>query len=141
MLLANNVNTHTHKHTHTQIAAGLFQSTGWPSVVSIVANWSGKGKRGLIMGIWNANTSVGNIVGTVTAAALLSWVGEGQGCAHGAACGCMCMCVCVCVRTCVCECVERQHLGGQHRGHRHSSGTALLGGWAWALTHTTHHVT
>jgi len=55
------------------IIAGLFQSTGWPSVVSIVANWSGKGKRGLIMGIWNAHTSVGNIVGTVTAAALLSW--------------------------------------------------------------------
>lgn len=55
------------------ILAGLFQSTGWPSVVSIVANWFGKGKRGLIMGIWNAHTSVGNIMGTVTAAALLSW--------------------------------------------------------------------
>ncbi|GIL70411.1 hypothetical protein Vretimale_3592 [Volvox reticuliferus] len=54
------------------IMAGLFQSTGWPSVVSIVANWSGKGKRGLIMGIWNAHTSVGNILGTVVAAAMLS---------------------------------------------------------------------
>ncbi|KAG2498316.1 hypothetical protein HYH03_003577 [Edaphochlamys debaryana] len=54
------------------IMAGLFQSTGWPSVVSIVANWSGKGKRGLIMGIWNAHTSVGNILGTVIAAAMLS---------------------------------------------------------------------
>ncbi|KXZ55838.1 hypothetical protein GPECTOR_2g1389 [Gonium pectorale] len=54
------------------VAAGLFQSTGWPSVVSIVANWSGKGKRGLIMGIWNAHTSVGNILGTVIAAAMLS---------------------------------------------------------------------
>jgi OPA family glycerol-3-phosphate transporter-like MFS transporter 1/2 len=80
-----------------QIIAGLFQSTGWPSVVSIVANWSGKvglsgmrgaacitvppalsrlqGKRGLIMGIWNAHTSVGNIIGTIIAAALLAWVG------------------------------------------------------------------
>ncbi len=60
------------------VLAGLFQSTGWPSVVSIVANWSGKGKRGLIMGIWNANTSVGNILGTVVAAALLSWVGAAR---------------------------------------------------------------
>eukprot|EP00798_Chlamydomonas_sp_ICE-L_P000225 gene225-3993_t len=51
---------------------GLFQSTGWPSVVSIVANWFGKGKRGLIMGIWNAHTSVGNILGTAIAAAALS---------------------------------------------------------------------
>mmetsp|Transcript_37528 Transcript_37528/g.83540 ORF Transcript_37528/g.83540 Transcript_37528/m.83540 type:complete len:499 (+) Transcript_37528:190-1686(+) len=54
------------------IIAGLFQSTGWPSVVAIVANWFGKGKRGLIMGIWNAHTSVGNILGTIIAAALLS---------------------------------------------------------------------
>lgn len=57
------------------VLAGLFQSTGWPSVVSIVANWSGKGKRGLIMGIWNANTSIGNILGTVVAAAMLQYVG------------------------------------------------------------------
>ena len=56
------------------VSAGLFQSTGWPSVVSIVANWFGKGKRGLIMGIWNAHTSIGNILGTVVAAALLSSV-------------------------------------------------------------------
>ena len=52
---------------------GLFQATGWPSVVSIVANWFGKGKRGLIMGIWNAHTSVGNILGTLLAAAALSY--------------------------------------------------------------------
>ncbi|PNW74950.1 hypothetical protein CHLRE_12g503000v5 [Chlamydomonas reinhardtii] len=63
-------------YTLVSVAAGLFQSTGWPSVVSIVANWSGKGKRGLIMGIWNAHTSVGNILGTVIAAAMLS---EGWG--------------------------------------------------------------
>lgn len=54
------------------VMAGLFQSTGWPSVVSVVANWSGKGKRGLIMGIWNAHTSLGNILGTVVAAAMLA---------------------------------------------------------------------
>ncbi|XP_048589045.1 glucose-6-phosphate exchanger SLC37A2 isoform X2 [Nematostella vectensis] len=50
-----------------QIFAGFFQSTGWPSVVECVGNWFGKGRRGLIMGIWNSHTSVGNIVGGLIA--------------------------------------------------------------------------
>jgi OPA family glycerol-3-phosphate transporter-like MFS transporter 1/2 len=61
-------------YVFVSVGAGLFQSTGWPSVVSIVAHWSGKGKRGLVMGIWNAHTSLGNILGTVIAAAMLSRV-------------------------------------------------------------------
>ncbi|KAF2311715.1 hypothetical protein GH714_026339 [Hevea brasiliensis] len=56
-----------------QMVAGLFQSTGWPSVVAVVGNWFGKRKRGLIMGIWNAHTSVGNISGSLIAAAMLSY--------------------------------------------------------------------
>lgn len=56
-----------------QMLAGLFQSTGWPSVVAVVGNWFGKKKRGLIMGIWNAHTSVGNISGSLIAAAVLSY--------------------------------------------------------------------
>lgn len=56
-----------------QIIAGLFQSTGWPSVVSVVGNWFGKSKRGLIMGIWNAHTSIGNISGSLIASALLKY--------------------------------------------------------------------
>ncbi|KAF5457699.1 hypothetical protein F2P56_021782 [Juglans regia] len=56
-----------------QMLAGLFQSTGWPSVVAVVGNWFGKSKRGLIMGIWNAHTSVGNITGSLVASALLSY--------------------------------------------------------------------
>ncbi|MBA0805930.1 hypothetical protein Gohar_005414 [Gossypium harknessii] len=56
-----------------QMIAGLFQSTGWPSVVAVVGNWFGKKKRGLIMGIWNAHTSVGNIAGSLIASALLSY--------------------------------------------------------------------
>ncbi|XP_022736277.1 putative glycerol-3-phosphate transporter 1 isoform X2 [Durio zibethinus] len=56
-----------------QTIAGLFQSTGWPSVVAVVGNWFGKKKRGLIMGIWNAHTSVGNITGSLIASALLSY--------------------------------------------------------------------
>ncbi|EFJ15133.1 hypothetical protein SELMODRAFT_180365 [Selaginella moellendorffii] len=54
-----------------QMIAGLFQATGWPSVVAIVGNWCGKSKRGLIMGVWNAHTSVGNIVGSLVGAAVL----------------------------------------------------------------------
>ncbi|KAF5771256.1 putative glycerol-3-phosphate-transporting ATPase [Helianthus annuus] len=56
-----------------QMAAGLFQSTGWPSVVAVVGNWFGKSKRGLIMGIWNAHTSVGNISGSLIAAYFLKY--------------------------------------------------------------------
>jgi OPA family glycerol-3-phosphate transporter-like MFS transporter 1/2 len=56
-----------------QMIAGLFQAIGWPSVVAIVGNWFGKSKRGLIMGIWNAHTSVGNISGSLLAAFLLKF--------------------------------------------------------------------
>ncbi|KAJ7548837.1 hypothetical protein O6H91_07G029400 [Diphasiastrum complanatum] len=54
-----------------QILGGIFQATGWPSVVAVVANWFDKSKRGLIMGIWNSHTSVGNIVGSLLAGAVL----------------------------------------------------------------------
>lgn len=47
---------------------GVFQTSGWPGVVTVVGNWFGKGKRGLIFGIWNSHTSLGNILGTLVAA-------------------------------------------------------------------------
>ncbi|KAJ8379157.1 hypothetical protein AAFF_G00230690 [Aldrovandia affinis] len=50
-----------------QVANGLVQTTGWPSVVSCIGNWFGKGRRGLIMGLWNSHTSVGNILGSLIA--------------------------------------------------------------------------
>ncbi|MQL75235.1 hypothetical protein Taro_007626, partial [Colocasia esculenta] len=56
-----------------QVLAGLFQATGWPSVVAVVGNWFGKRRRGLIMGIWNAHTSVGNIGGSLLAASVLDY--------------------------------------------------------------------
>ncbi|XP_007463702.1 PREDICTED: sugar phosphate exchanger 2 [Lipotes vexillifer] len=59
-----------------QICNGLVQTTGWPSVVTCVGNWFGKGKRGLIMGIWNSHTSVGNILGSLVAGV---WVDEQWG--------------------------------------------------------------
>uniref|UniRef100_A0A8C5T2I9 Solute carrier family 37 member 1 n=1 Tax=Malurus cyaneus samueli TaxID=2593467 RepID=A0A8C5T2I9_9PASS len=51
-----------------QVANGLVQTTGWPSVVTCIGNWFGKGRRGLIMGVWNSHTSVGNILGSLIAA-------------------------------------------------------------------------
>lgn len=56
-----------------QVVCGLFQSIGWPSVVAIVGNWFGKDKRGLIMGVWNSHTSVGNIIGSVVASGVLEF--------------------------------------------------------------------
>ncbi|KAF9614531.1 hypothetical protein IFM89_019194 [Coptis chinensis] len=57
-----------------QIVSGVFQSIGWPCVVSVVGNWFGKSsKRGLIMGIWNSHTSVGNIIGSVVASSVLEF--------------------------------------------------------------------
>ncbi|XP_010934991.1 putative glycerol-3-phosphate transporter 1 [Elaeis guineensis] len=56
-----------------QLLAGVFQSTGWPSVLAVMGNWFGKNRRGLIMGIWNANTSIGSIAGSLIASALLKY--------------------------------------------------------------------
>ena len=51
------------------IVQGFLQSIGWPSVVAVVARWWGHDNRGLIMGVWNAHTSVGNIMGARAAIA------------------------------------------------------------------------
>ncbi|XP_030754995.1 glucose-6-phosphate exchanger SLC37A2 isoform X2 [Sitophilus oryzae] len=51
-----------------QSLAGIFQTTGWPGVVTVMSNWFGKSKRGLIFGLWNSHTSIGNILGTLIAA-------------------------------------------------------------------------
>ncbi|XP_044763771.1 glucose-6-phosphate exchanger SLC37A2 isoform X3 [Coccinella septempunctata] len=52
-----------------QIFAGIVQTSGWPGVVTVMGNWYGKSKKGVIFGIWNSHTSFGNILGTVIAAA------------------------------------------------------------------------
>ncbi|XP_071528540.1 LOW QUALITY PROTEIN: glucose-6-phosphate exchanger SLC37A2-like [Panulirus ornatus] len=55
-----------------QVLSGICQTTGWPGVVAALGNWFGKSKRGLIFGIWNSHTSVGNILGTLIAAAFVT---------------------------------------------------------------------
>lgn len=55
-----------------QIITGAFQSTGWPACVAAVGNWFGhSSKRGVIMGIWNSHTNVGNSLGTAIAGAFV----------------------------------------------------------------------
>lgn len=56
-----------------QIALGMFQATGWPGVVTVMANWFGKGRRGMIMGLWNSHTSLGNILGSLVAGAFVNY--------------------------------------------------------------------
>lgn len=53
--------------TLIQILGGVVQSTGWPGVVTVVGNWFGKTKRGIIFGLWNSHTSMGNILGSLIA--------------------------------------------------------------------------
>ncbi|OAD57796.1 Sugar phosphate exchanger 2, partial [Eufriesea mexicana] len=56
-----------------QAIGGVFQTSGWPGVVTVVGNWCGKEKRGLIFGIWNSHTSLGNIMGSLIAAAFVEF--------------------------------------------------------------------
>lgn len=44
---------------------GFFQGVGWPGMMTAMANWFGKGKRGILLAIWSINANVGNIVGLV----------------------------------------------------------------------------
>lgn len=46
-----------------QAGAGIAQTSGWPGTVAIVGKWFGNAKKGLIFGIWNSHTSLGNILG------------------------------------------------------------------------------
>ncbi|KPM08025.1 sugar phosphate exchanger 2-like protein [Sarcoptes scabiei] len=50
-----------------QLLNGAMQTTGWPTVIAIVGGWFSDSKRGLIFGIWNFHTSLGNILGLTIA--------------------------------------------------------------------------
>merc|ERR1711953_126971 len=44
---------------------GFSQSTGWPSVVTVMGNWYSQAGRGLVMGVWSSCQSIGNILGAL----------------------------------------------------------------------------
>ena len=52
---------------------GLTQACGWPMEVAIMSRWFGKGNRGLVLGLWAACQSVGNIVGAIIVSHVLFW--------------------------------------------------------------------
>ncbi|XP_051911160.1 sugar phosphate exchanger 3 [Hippocampus zosterae] len=52
---------------------GLLQSTVWPCVVAVMANWFGKTGRGFVFGLWSACASVGNIFGAFLASSVLKY--------------------------------------------------------------------
>ncbi|KAG9508955.1 Glucose-6-phosphate exchanger SLC37A2 [Fragariocoptes setiger] len=53
--------------TIVQVISGAIQTTGWPAVVACLGNWFGPSSRGLVFGIWNSHTNVGNILGATIA--------------------------------------------------------------------------
>ncbi|KAL4227077.1 hypothetical protein ACF0H5_015051 [Mactra antiquata] len=55
------------------ILNGLFQSSGWPTVVAIMGNWFGKSSRGFVLGLWSACASVGNIIGALLVSEVLEY--------------------------------------------------------------------
>ena len=59
-----------------QIGNGVFQSVGHTGVFSANNHWFGKSGRGLILGIWNIHTPLGNILGSVIPGL---WVGGDWG--------------------------------------------------------------
>ncbi|XP_049616841.1 sugar phosphate exchanger 3 isoform X2 [Syngnathus scovelli] len=52
---------------------GLLQSTVWPCIVAVMANWFGKTGRGFVFGLWSACASVGNILGAFLASSVLKY--------------------------------------------------------------------
>lgn len=69
--LANVFNIHSMWYfVIVQLAAGVAQTAGWPAVVAVVGEWFGSTKKGLILGLWNWHTSVGNIIGAAVAGKL-----------------------------------------------------------------------
>ncbi|GAV01736.1 hypothetical protein RvY_12396 [Ramazzottius varieornatus] len=59
-----------------QVFGGIFQGTGWPAVVPLMGNWFGRHRMGILFGIWNSHTSVGNILGALIAGV---WVNDEWG--------------------------------------------------------------
>ena len=57
---------------------GLVQSTGWPANVSVMGAWF-PSSRGTLFGLWSANISGGNILGTAVILLLLQVCGDSAG--------------------------------------------------------------
>ena len=47
-----------------QVLHAIFQSTGWPTCIKVLATWVNK-NRGFIMGLWTTCQSLGGVAGTI----------------------------------------------------------------------------
>lgn len=57
-----------------QVVGGALQTTGWPATVACVAHWfPPKKSRGVIFGLWNSHTNLGNILGAAIAGAFVQY--------------------------------------------------------------------
>ena len=58
-------------------AIGLIQSVDLPSLIAVMGNWTDRGNRGVVTGLWSTCQSAGNILGLQIAPILLSqWQGR-----------------------------------------------------------------
>jgi sugar phosphate permease len=55
----------------TWVLLGLIQSVDFPSLVSTMSNWTNRGSRGFVSGVWSTCTNLGNIIGFQLGAAIL----------------------------------------------------------------------
>lgn len=55
--------------------SGYSQSVAWPCVITVMGRWFPRGfhMRGFIMGVWNANISLGNIFGSIITSLCVEW--------------------------------------------------------------------
>ena len=59
------------------MCVGLVQSVDLPSLIAVLSNWTNKGNRGLVTGLWSTCASAGNILGLQLAPVLLGhWDNE-----------------------------------------------------------------
>lgn len=61
---------HIHSYAYfvfCELVNGLAQSTGYPALIACMGNWFGFGKRGFVLALWNSNSSIGSILGSVVA--------------------------------------------------------------------------
>ncbi|XP_054165832.1 glucose-6-phosphate exchanger SLC37A2-like [Oppia nitens] len=66
--LAYKLNIHALEYFYViQVLTGIGQSSCWPAIMSSMGNWFGPTNRGLVFGIWNSHSFLGNIVGSAIA--------------------------------------------------------------------------
>ncbi|KAL8577479.1 hypothetical protein ACOMHN_021931 [Nucella lapillus] len=56
-----------------QILNALFQSAGWPGVLSVMTSWFDKKTSGYVLGIWTSGAALGGIVGALVVSSVVGY--------------------------------------------------------------------